>query len=112
MMTRRLRKKKMKAKIIRIDPLKPSRSEKMFRRVYFLLDNGAWAKTDIVPAYRNFKNWKRLIELFDAGAVVFVDGITLRRPTEVDADSPVRFTDFGFEVAKAEENKIIQETLL
>ena len=102
----------MKAKIIKIDPLKMSRAEKAYRRVYFTLEDGSWAKTDIVPVYRNFKNWKRLIDLFEAGAVVFIEGIEIRKKGEVDADSPVRYTDQGFEIIKTQGKKVTQESLL
>jgi len=102
----------MKGKIIGIDPLKESRTEKSFRRMYFILDDGKWAKTDIVPAYHNFKIWKPIISLYEAGAVVFLDGIELRQGREVDADSLVVITNQGFEVRKAHEQKIIQESLI
>ena len=102
----------MVAKIIKIDPLKQSRAEKAFRRVYFILEDGSWAKTDIVPVYHNFKTWKPLLSLFDNGAVVFIEGAQLRRQYEVDGDSPVRYTDKRFEVIKSHEEKIIQESLL
>jgi hypothetical protein len=102
----------MKAKIIGVDPLKESRAEKSFRRVYFLMEDGKWAKSDIVPAYRNFKIWKPIILLFESGATVFLEGIEMRQPQEVDADSIVRVTPVGFEVRKVQEKKVIQEKLL
>jgi len=102
----------MKAKIVGIDPLKTSRTEKAYRRIYFTLDDGSWAKSDIVPAYRNFKTWKPLIQLFESGARVFIEGVELRQPGEVNADSPVRYTDIGFEVKKVQGDKIIQDKLL
>ena len=105
----------MKAKIIKIDPLKQSRTEKAFRRIYFMLDDGTWAKTDIVPAYRNFKIWKPIIEMFEKGAEVFLDGIELRNPQEVDGDSVVRLSS-PFQVIKRTVNeqkiKVTQESLL
>ena len=102
----------MRAKILKIDPLKSSRAEKQYRRIYFILEDGTWAKSDIVPAYRNFRNWKTIIELVDAGALIFVEGLELRTKTEVDADSPVRITLNKFEITKVQEKKVIQETLL
>ena len=102
----------MKAKITGVDPLKESRTEKSFRRIYFLMEDGSWAKSDIVPAYYNFKIWKPIILLFESGASVFLDGIEMRKPQEVDADSLVRVTQQGFEVKKFHEKKIIQEQLL
>ena len=105
----------MKAKIIKIDPLKQSRTEKAFRRIYFMLDDGTWAKTDIVPAYRNFKIWKPIIEMFEKGAEVFLDGINLRNPQEVDGDSVVRLSSpFQVITRTVNEQKIkaTQESLL
>ncbi len=102
----------MKAKIVKIDPLKTSRAEKSYRRIYFTLEDGSWAKSDIVPAYRNFRIWKPIIQLFEAGAVVFLDGVELRQPNEVDADSLVKITNAGFEIIKVNEQKATQEQLL
>ena len=102
----------MKAKIVGIDPLKTSRAEKAYRRIYFTLEDGSWAKSDVVPAYRNFRIWKPIIQLFEAGAVVFLDGIMLRQPNEVDADSLVKITNSGFEIIKVNETKATQEKLL
>lgn len=102
----------MKAKIIKIDLLKTSRAEKAYRRIYFTLEDGSWAKSDIVPAYRNFKIWKPIIQLFEAGAVVFLDGVELRQPHEIDADSLVKITNAGFKIIKTHETKTIQEQLL
>lgn len=102
----------MKAKIIGIDPLKTSRTEKAYRRIYFLMEDGLWAKTDIVPAYRNFKNWKTIIELVDKKAVIYVDGLKYRSKSEVDADSLVKITLDKFEIRKVQDKKIIQQSLL
>ena len=103
---------KMRAKITKIDPLKVSQTEKAFRRIYFQLETGEWAKTDVVAEYRNYKNWKAIIQLVDAGAEVFVEGLVLRRKGEVDADSRVRYTDNKFEIVKTPTGKIKQDTLL
>lgn len=101
----------MKAKIIKIDPLKESRTEKAFRRIYFIMEDGTWAKTDIVPAYRNFRNWKPIIELFEKGAQIFVEGLEMRNKAEVDADSLVRISTSGFEIIKRQEQIAVQQTL-
>jgi hypothetical protein len=90
----------MKAKIIKIDPLKESRTEKSFRRIYFTLENGKWAKTDVVPSYRNYARWKPIINLYESGAEVFIDGVSLRQEAEVDADSYVSITLDKFEIKK------------
>lgn len=101
----------MKAKILNIDPLKESRAEKSFRRIYFIMEDGTWAKTDIVPAYRNFKTWKPIIQMFEQGAEVFLDGVKFRSENEIDADSVVRLTT-GFIIQKTKQGVISQEKLI
>ena len=96
----------MKGKIIKIHPLKSSRTEKSFIRVEFLLDNGEWAKTDLVPSYRNYARWKPFM-----GIDVFVDNLKLRRKGEVDADSyPTAGTPF--ETKKTPDGNVTQEKLI
>lgn len=102
----------MIAKVIKVDPLKESRAEKAFKRVYFILETGKWAMTDIVPEYRNFKRWKAIIDLAERSYEVFVERIILMKPGKVDADSPVEISFKRFEVTKAQGKKIIQESLL
>lgn len=100
----------MKAKITKVDPLKVSRAEKSFRRVYLMLEDGSWAKTDVVPSYRNYKNWKFPIELFEKGEEVFISGVELRAKQEVDADSDVSLST-GFEIQKTPTANVSQEKL-
>jgi len=102
----------MIAKVIKVDPLKESRAEKSFKRVYFILETGKWAMMDIVPEYRNFKRWSSIIDLVERGYEIFVEGIILMQPGKVDADSPVEITFKKFEITKSHEKKIIQESLL
>lgn len=101
----------MKAKITKIDPLKSSRAEKAYMRIYFTLEDGSWAKTDVVPSYRNYKNWKFPIELFNKGEEVFIDGIHMRAKQEVDADSPIQLST-GFEIQKIQGSKVTQQKLI
>lgn len=77
----------MKGKIIKIDQLKASRNRgQTFYRVYFKLKRAQgeffWAKTDIVPSFRNFKHWKPFLEV---GTIL--DGLRLKADQTVDADS-------------------------
>ena len=102
----------MKAKIYKIDPLKVSRSERQYRRIYFILENGAWAKTDVVPGYMNYKRWAPIIRMFEDGYEMFVDFVELRIKGEIDADSPVEISVEKFEVKRSKGKKFIQQTLI
>lgn len=102
----------MIAKIYKIDPLKVSRSEREFKRIYFILEDGKWAKTDVVPGYMNYKRWAPIIRLFESGYEVFVEGVILRQKEEIDADSPVEISLKKFEIKKTKGVKFVQEQLL
>jgi hypothetical protein len=55
----------MKGKIFRIDNCKSSRNEgELYTRVHFEIDGPTvrYAHTDIVPTYKNYKNWEDLLE--------------------------------------------------
>jgi len=101
----------MKAIVTKIHDLKESRTEHSFIRIEFLLENGEWAKTDIVPAYRNYKNWKTIIQLFKLQEKVYVDNLFLKEKNEVNADSRVMICD-PFEIYKRREEVIIQEKII
>lgn len=77
----------MRGKITKIDNLKSSRNAgQAFTRVYFKVKRGVgdfvWAKTDIVPTFRNYARWKPFLEV---GTIL--DGLILRADNTVDADS-------------------------
>ena len=72
----------MVGQITKIDPVKRSRNGGQFIRIYFRLSDGQWAKTDLVISYRNYNRWKYLIKVG-----VDLEGLILKRPGEVDADS-------------------------
>ena len=87
----------MRAKITKIDRPKYSRNgDTVFYRVYFELESGAWAHTDLVSTYRNFERWRSILK---SGVGTKIDGVNLKRGynNKVDADSFIR---------------MIQETLL
>lgn len=79
----------MKAIITKIDPLKESRHEAAYIRVYFRGEQGGWYQTDIVPKYRNYARWKPILT---SGVGTKLDGLNLRSNSisKIDADSPVR----------------------
>jgi len=41
-----------------------------------------WAKTDIVPNFRNYHRWKDIMQVGNV-----ITGLKMRKPDEVDADS-------------------------
>lgn len=53
----------------------------LFQRVTFKLADGSWAKTDLVPDFRNYRHWDGKIA---RGNVL--DGICLKDSKTVDAD--------------------------
>ncbi len=73
----------MFGEITRVDQFKRSRNEgDIFIRVTFKMEDGGWAKTDIVPTFRNYWRWRKLLRV---GNTLF--NLTLKDPETVDADS-------------------------
>ena len=61
-----------------------------FQRIDLKLEDGRWAKTDLCPNFRNYRNWKQLI---DKGVGTEVQGLRIKggvRVMTIDADSEVR----------------------
>ena len=82
----------MRAKITQIHDIKKTRGRgiskfaQKFIRVTFKMDDGSWAKTDVCPEYRNYRNWKLPLR---SGVGTVIEGLNYRRSGEVNADSPV-----------------------
>ena len=89
-----------------------------FTRIHFKMKRGEgdyfWAKTDIVPTFRNYANWKPFLKV---GTIV--GDLILKKDNTVDADS--KPTPFLGKDTTAEEEKVeeitkeeppIQNTLL
>lgn len=74
----------MKATIKKIHPDKYSRNGNTFTRIEFMTDDGEWFKTDVCPDYRNYRRWEKILE---AGIGTYVDGLEVRKKSEVNADS-------------------------
>ena len=74
----------MKGTIYKIDDLKEALKYKgiAFKRVYFEMEDKSWAKTDIVPTFRNYPRWKDLLVVGN-----IIGGLKLLNPKTVDADS-------------------------
>jgi len=53
-----------------------------YHRVHFSLENGQHAMTDLVPCFRNYKDWHYLLEVGN-----ILDGLKLINPTKVNGDS-------------------------
>lgn len=71
----------MNGTITRIDARKKGNGAE-FKRVYFEMADGGWAKTDLCPSYRNWNRWK---ELLDVGNEL--TNLKLKTNSTVDADS-------------------------
>lgn len=82
----------MIGQIYKIDQLKTSRNKgEVFYRVYFTMKGALdghkfWAKTDIVPSFRNYSRWKGLLKVGN-----ILSGLNMRKPDEVNADSNPKF---------------------
>jgi len=82
----------MRGKITRIDTVKRSHTGD-YQRVYFQLENGNFAKTDLVSSFRNYSRWKPLLKV---GNVLGNLNIKEKgKVTTVNADSyPMIASDF------------------
>jgi len=77
----------MRATISKIHPIEYSRNRGSYIRVEFKLEDGSWAKTDLVPSFRNYERWRNLLKVG-----MDLDNITIKKRCEVDADSfPERY---------------------
>lgn len=74
----------MIATVKSILPGKYSRTESIYQRITFILEDGSWAKTDIVQGYRNSARWQAIIQ---SGPGTVVKNLILKRSGEVNADS-------------------------
>lgn len=64
--------------------MKYSRTESVYTRITFKMDDGSWAKTDIVDGYRNSVRWRPIIA---AGVGTVVKNLLFKRKGEINADS-------------------------
>lgn len=77
----------MKATIKKHDPAKFSRNgDVRYIRIYFELDEGSWAATDLVPTYRNFSKWRPILA---SGIGTVIGGVGLKAEGKINADSDV-----------------------
>jgi len=72
----------MKGEIIKIEKEKRSRNGGKYIRVHFKLENGKWAKMDLVPSFRNFARWKEILVVGN-----LVGNLRMKDEITVDADS-------------------------
>lgn len=59
-----------------------------FRRIYFELEDGSWAATDLVPSFRNYKWWEPVVK---SGIGTVIGGVFLKDGyrDKINADSQV-----------------------
>lgn len=98
----------MRATISKIHPLKLSRTSHSYIRVEFQLETGGWAKTDLVPKYRNYSRWKDIIA---AGVGTTIGNLRMKRDNEVDADSYPSIHKEALKPHEIPKTKIIQGSL-
>ena len=73
----------MTGEIIKILFFKKSRNEgEIYKRIEFKLENGKWAKTDLVLGFRNYWRWKRVAKLGN-----IVRNLKMKDEMTIDADS-------------------------
>ncbi|MGH7249526.1 MAG: hypothetical protein ACREGC_00985 [Minisyncoccia bacterium] len=78
----------MKATLYKIDDLKMSNNRDVaYKRLYFNLEDGSWAATDVVPTFRNYPNWKPVIE---GGIGTIIDNFFMKSKNKIDADSKIK----------------------
>ncbi len=58
-----------------------------FQRIDLKLEDGRWAKTDLCPSFRNYKNWEKLLHVGTEIKGIRVKGGV--RVMTIDADSDV-----------------------
>jgi len=71
-----------KGTIIKILPKHFSRNGGQYTRVFFRLEDGFTATTDLVDSYRNVARWKNLLRVG-----IDLDGLILKGKNKVNADS-------------------------
>lgn len=73
----------MTATITKIHPLKIGRAGvSSYQRVEFKTDAGNWAKTDLVPSFRNYAGWREHLEVG-----IRLTNLRMKGKYEIDADS-------------------------
>ncbi len=81
----------MKGKITKIDVTKKSHTGD-YKRIYFELENGKFAKTDLVSSFRNYARWKPFLKVgVTLGNLIIKE---VGKVTTVNADSfPMLISD-------------------
>ena len=70
--------------VTKIDPPKEnSWHSGVFIRIYFKMDDGTWAQTDVVPTFRNYRYWKPIIE---SGVDTRVGNLAYKSKAKINAD--------------------------
>ena len=72
----------MTGEIIKILPYKKSKNGGTYLRVEFKMEDGGWAKTDLVPGFRNYWRWKRVMRVGNV-----LRNLKMRDAITIDADS-------------------------
>lgn len=71
-----------------------------YHRVKFFMKGGGHAMTDIVPSFRNWKHWRKLLASGNA-----LKGLHMINETKVDADSKPVLIATSCYIPEIQENK-------
>ena len=74
----------MTAELIKIYPAKLSKHGNVYKRLAFMLSNGKWAKTDLCPDHRNYRNWHYIMKF---GPGTKIKDFKMKDELTIDADS-------------------------
>lgn len=97
----------MIGEITKIDPPKTdSDGKSYYRRIHFKLEDGSWAKTDIVAGFRNEGRWNKVMRV---GNKVF--DLRKKDKDTIDADSWVKLLE-GRMVIKLAEKPLTEDEKL
>jgi len=79
----------MIGEITKILPIRNSRNYgDLYIRVTFKLEGRGWAKTDLVPGFRNYKRWRKLLKVGN-----ILGNLKMKDEKTIDADSqPILIT--------------------
>lgn len=78
----------MKAKLLKTQQ-QPSKHDGIFYWLFFKGEDGKSYRSCVVPTYRNWANWREIVENFNEENPIWLDGLTLKNGM-IDADSKPR----------------------
>lgn len=81
----------MKAQLLKITSKQPSKHEGNYYYLFFKGEDGKSYRSCVVDIYRNWANWRDVINNFDESSPIWLDALRLKSNGFIDADSrPVK----------------------